>query len=190
MGAFRPLPAAARRTEAWANGAGTTTVLDSGPAIDAGADAWRWRLSIASIDRDAGFSTLPGVRRQFAPLDAPLTLVFPDGHERHLLRLEATRFDGAHAPRALLADAPTRAFNLMLRGDAEGELLARPLNGAMVLPLAGNARWFFHLLAGQAELRIGEESFRAAQDDSVWIEATGTLRIEGGGEVVLVRIGS
>lgn len=186
MGAFRPLPAAAQRTEAWANGAGTTAVLDSGP--DLGAGAWRWRLSIANIERDADFSALPGVRRQFAPLDAQLTLAFADGRQRHLLRLEAIRFDGADAPRAVLADGPTRAFNLMLRGGADGELIARPLNGAMVLPLTAGTRWFVHVLAGHAQLRIGGETMHAAQDASVWVEAAGTLRIEGGGEIVLVRI--
>lgn len=184
MSAFRPVAAAAQRTEAWANGAGATTVLDSGPD----AAAWRWRLSIARIECDADFSALPGVRRQFAPLDAPVTLIFPHEREKPLLRLETFRFDGADAPHARLGDGPTRAFNLMLRDDAEGELIARPLAGAMVLPLAPGTRWFFHQLAGHARLGIAGENVRAEQDTSLWIEATGTLRIEGGGEVLLVRI--
>ena len=184
MSAFRAIPATARRTEAWANGAGTTTVLDSGP----GDGDWRWRLSIARIDHDAGFSALPGVRRQFVPLDAPLTLVFPDGREKHLLRLESLWFDGEDAPHARLGDGPTRAFNLMLRAGADGEVIARPLNGSMVLPLAAGNRWFFYLLAGHAQLRVGDESMHAEPDASVWIEGTGTLRIEGGGEIALVRI--
>lgn len=184
MSAFRPVPASAQRTEAWANDAGTTTVLDSGPD----AAEWRWRLSIARIDRDADFSPLPGVRRRFAPLDAPVTLTFPGGREKHVLRLETFRFDGADAPHAQLGDGPTRAFNLMLRNGAEGELIARPMTGAMVLPLARGTRWFFHQLAGRARLDIAGETIEAEQDASFWIEATGTLRIEGGGEVVLVRI--
>ena len=184
MSAFRPVPAAVQRTEAWANGAGHTTVLDSGPD----AATWRWRLSIARIERDADFSALPGVRRQFAPLDAPVTLAFPHGREKHLLRLETFRFDGADAPQARLGDGPTRAFNLMLRDGAEGELITRPLTGAMVLPMAPGTRWFFHQLAGHARLGLAGETIQAEQDSSLWIEATGMLRIEGGGEVVLVRI--
>lgn len=184
MSAFRPVPSETLRTEAWANGAGTTTVLDSGPD----SNAWRWRLSIARIEQDTEFSALPGIRRHFVPLDAPIALAFSDGREKPLLRLESFRFDGEDAPRALLGDGPTRAFNLMLRDDTEGELIARPLNGAMLLPIATDARWFFHLLAGRAELRIGDESIQAEQDASIWIGTTGTLRIEGGGEVVLVRL--
>lgn len=184
MSTFRAIPATEQRAEAWANGAGTTTVLDSGP----GDGTWRWRLSIARIECDTAFSALPGVRRQFVPLDLPLALVFSDGREKHLLRLEGLWFDGADAPHARLGDGPTRAFNLMLRPGAEGEAIARPLNGSMVLPLATGSRWFFHLLTGHAQLRVGDESIEAEPDASIWIESIGTLRIEGGGEIVLVRI--
>ncbi|MGO4704023.1 HutD/Ves family protein [Dyella sp. 2RAB6] len=183
MSAFHRVPAETLRAEPWANGAGTTTVLASGPDPD----AWHWRLSIAHLESDADFSALPGVRRQFTALDAPLALSFA-GNERQALRLAVIRFDGADAPHARLTDGPTRAFNLMLRDGAEGELIARPLNGAMVLPPSADAHWFLYLLAGQAELRTSGESLRATQGESVWIEATGTLRIEGGGELVLARI--
>jgi len=183
MSAFHRVPAESLRAEPWANGAGTTMVLASGPD----SSAWQWRLSIAQIDRDTDFSALPSVRRQFAALDASLALRFAD-NERHALRLAVIRFDGADAPHARLTDGPTRAFNLMLRDGAEGELIARPLNGAMLLPPSAGAHWFLYLLAGHAELRSGGESLAMTQGESVWIEAAGTLRIEGGGEVVLARI--
>ena len=183
MSVFHRVPAETPHAEPWANGAGSTTVLASGPDPQ----AWRWRLSIARIDSDADFSALPGVQRQFATLDAAIALRFTDG-ERQALRLAVLRFDGADAPHARLTDGPTRAFNLMLRDGAEGELIARPLNGAMVLPPSTGAHWFFHLLSGQAQLRCDGESLRVMQDESVWIEANGMLRIEGGGEVVLARI--
>ncbi|NII71458.1 hypothetical protein FHW84_000014 [Dyella sp. SG562] len=183
MSAFHRVPAESLRAEPWANGAGTTMVLASGPD----SSAWQWRLSIAQIDRDTDFSALPGVRRQFTALDASLALRFADS-ERHALRLAVIRFDGADAPHARLTDGPTRAFNLMLRDGAEGELIARPLNGAMLLPPSAGAHWFLYLLAGHAELRSGGENLAMTQGESVWIEAAGTLRIEGGGEVVLARI--
>lgn len=183
MSAFHRIPAETLRAEPWANGAGTTTVLASGPDPR----AWRWRLGIASIDGDADFSALSGVRRQFAPLDAPVTLHFPHDREQLLLRLAVARFDGDEPPHASLADGPTRAFNLMLRDDAEGELIARPLNGAMLLPAEG-AHWFVHMLAGQAELRADQESLLVSQGESVWVEPRRRLRIDGGGEIVLVRL--
>lgn len=186
MTRFRRVPADALRAEPWANGGGSTTVLDSGPD----ASDWQWRLSIAQIDRDADFSSLPGVRRQFAALDAPLTLRFPDGTARQLLRLGIARFDGGAAPRAELTDGPTRAFNLMLRDGIEGELVVRPLTGAMLLPASSASHWFVHLLAGRAQIHAGPEATAVAQGESLWIDAhTGErLRLDGGGEIVLVRL--
>ncbi|SFS04996.1 hypothetical protein SAMN05216570_1950 [Dyella sp. OK004] len=186
MSTFRRVPAEALRAEPWANGGGTTTVLDSGPATT----DWQWRLSIAQLDRDADFSALPGVRRQFATLDAPLTLHFPDGTDRPLLRLGIARFDGEAAPRAELTNGPTRAFNLMLRDDIEGELVVRPLTGAMLLPASSQSHWFVHMLAGQAQIHAGPEATSVAQGDSIWIDTQTSerLRIDGGGEIVLVRL--
>ncbi|WP_266169512.1 HutD/Ves family protein [Dyella subtropica] len=186
MSRFRRVPANALHAEPWANGSGTTTVLASGPDPQ----DWQWQLSIAQIDRDADFSSLPGVRRQFASLDAPLTLHFPDGQDRRLLRLGIARFDGSISPRAELTEGPTRAFNMMLRGDVEGELVVRPLNGAMVLPVSADSHWFVHLLAGRAEIHAGDEATELAQSESLWIDADAgdRLRIDGGGEIVLVRL--
>ncbi|PWK92114.1 HutD/Ves family protein [Fulvimonas soli] len=186
MSVLHPLPDQARREQPWPNGAGSTVELACGPAP---AD-WRWRLSIARIERDAPFSVLPGVRRQLAPLDAPLALRFPDGREQVLLRLAVARFDGADAPQARLPEGPTRAFNLMLRGTAQGELIARPLNGAMLLPAEPGRRWFAHLLAGRAAVEAGAERAALAPGDSLWIEAPpgGRVRLEGGGELVLAKL--
>jgi environmental stress-induced protein Ves len=189
MSRFRPVASAAQRTEPWANGAGTTTVLASGPNGPNGVD-WQWRLSIARIEQDADFSPLPGVRRHFAVLDAPLTLHFPDGRRQALLRLAVDHFDGGQPPRAVLHEGPTRAFNLMLRGKADGELLARPLNGAMVLPAQAGGHWFVYLLAGKASIDAGDERATLDQGQSLWIDPLpgDRLRIDGGGEIILVRL--
>lgn len=186
MTRFRRVPADALHAEPWANGGGTTTVVDSGPD----ASNWQWRLSIAQIDHDADFSRLPSVRRQFATLDAPLILHFPDGTDRPLLRLGIARFDGDAAPRAELTEGPTRAFNLMLRDGIDGELVVRPLTGAMLLPASSDSHWFVYLLAGQAQIHAGPETATVAQGESLWIDVhTGErLRIDGGGEIVLVRL--
>ncbi|GAB2567009.1 HutD family protein [Dyella jejuensis] len=186
MSSLRLVPADALRIQAWANGAGTTTVIDSGPDEA----HWAWRLSIADIAQDCDFSSFPGTRRHFVPLDAPLRLRFDAGRELSLLRLSVTCFDGAQAPHALLLDGPTRAFNLMLRGAAEGTLLARPLNGHMSLPLRAASRWFVHLLGGHAHVQADEQRMALTAGSNLWIDAThgGMARIEGGGELVLVQL--
>lgn len=186
MSALRPIPANALRTQPWANGAGTTTVIASGPDET----NWQWRLSIADITQDCRFSAYSDTRRQFVPLDAPIRLRFDDQREVSLLRLSVTHFDGADTPDAQLIEGSTRAFNLMLRGDAEGELIARPLNGSMWLPRRDRWRWFVHLLGGHAELQVGNDHAGLDVGASVWIDAQAgeRIRIEGGGELVLVQL--
>lgn len=186
MSAFQPVPANTLRQQPWANGRGSTLQL----ACDRDDADWRWRLSVAQIEQDGAFSAYAGVRRLFAALDTPLTLIFPGDLERTLRRLEVHAFDGADAPRARLHDGPTRAFNLMLRDDAQGELIARPLHGVMLLPVTPGWRWFVHLLAGHAEVQLDAESHPLLPDDNLWIDAQPgqRLRIDGSGEIVLVRL--
>jgi len=185
MSRLRLVPNDALRTQAWANGAGTTTIIASGPDDD-----WQWRLSIADITQDCEFSSLPETRRQFVALDAPVHLRFGDQHELSLLRLQVTRFDGADAPHATLPEGATRAFNLMLRGDAQGELLARPLNGSMWLPSRETWCWLVHMLAGRAEIEAGGERIELDAGANVWVETQPgeRIRIEGGGELVMVHL--
>lgn len=186
MSALRPVPASALRTQPWANGAGTTLVIASGPDET----DWQWRLSIADITQDCTFSAYPDTQRQFVPLDAPITLRFDDQREVSLLRLSVTHFDGADAPHAQLPEGATRAFNLMLRGEAKGELIARPLNGSMWLPRRDGWRWFVHLLGGRADVQVGDDHAGMEVGASVWIDAQPgeRIRIEGGGELVLVQL--
>ena len=120
----------------------------------------------------------------------PLRLRFDASDQRELLRLAVTHFDGAQAPYASLLEGPTRAFNLMLRENAQGELLARPLNGSMWLPVRADRRWFVHLLSGSAEVQVESERADLAMGGNLWVDAQPgeRLRIEGGGELILVQL--
>lgn len=185
MSRLHAVPVDALSTEAWANGAGTTTVIGSGPGA-----SWSWRLSIADITQACDFSAYPDTRRQFVALDAPMQCRFQDGRERLLHRLQVMHFDGTDAPRVSLLEGPTRAFNLMLRGSANGELIARPLHGSMWLPTRPPCRWFVHMLAGHARLRVEDEYAEITAMSHTWIDAHPGERvgIEGGGELVLVQL--
>ncbi len=171
----------------WANGNGRTTEL----AVDAAHEPWRWRISMAQLTGDAAFSAMSGVRRQFAPLDASMELLFPSTLDPQLIhRLETVHFDGSDAPICRMKDAPGRAINLMLRGDTQGTLLARPLQGHMLLPTRPAVRWFIYLLAGQAELTCGATSGTLHAGSAVWAMPPSGMRtiIEGAGEIALVQL--
>ncbi|BAL97151.1 HutD/Ves family protein [Rubrivivax gelatinosus] len=102
----------------WANGGGRTRELVAGPR----GGHWRWRLSLAELEADGPFSSLPGVWRWLALVEGDaVELEFDD-------RVLALRpgdpplaFDGALPPRCRLHGGRARALNLMLR-DLDGSL--------------------------------------------------------------------
>jgi len=105
---------------AWKNGGGVTRDLLLGPE---GAD-WRWRISLADIDRDGPFSAFPGVERWFAVVEgAGVRLTFADHEQRIGPHDHPIRFDGAQAPGCTLIQGRTRDLNLMLRGGARGAMV-------------------------------------------------------------------
>lgn len=182
------IPRAAQRDEAWANGAGSTTVLLREPdEVN-----WRIRVSVARVEREGTFSELPETRRVLVPLDAPMALRFPDGRELHGARFGTLHFDGSPAPVGLLPDGPTRDFNLMLRGGPRGEVLARTLVDSMVLPPEPGVRWLAYLDSGRALLRVGagEEAELNPRDAALVtpVGAAARTLIEGAGEIVLVKL--
>lgn len=183
--AVTPVDSESFHSQPWANGGGTTTELAAGP--DRG--HWRWRISRADVVTAGPFSSLPGVRRQIAPLDARLRLKFADGRDRTLLRLEVFAFDGGDAPTCELPDGPGRDLNLMLRDGAAGQLIVRPLTGHMLLP-PGALRWFVYQISGQARLVQGDTRLDLATGAAAWLIPIVGQRsaIEGGGDIALVRL--
>lgn len=169
-----------------ADGGVTITELASGPS----ADAWQWQLTMVELEREAEFPAHADLRRQFVPLDAPVGLRYADGRRLHLNRFDIARFDASDAPETCHPESPTRAFSLKLRQDMQGELIARPLNGAMVLLAPAGWRWFVLLIAGRAKVIADHREDALSQGDMLWIDPIPghPVRIEGGGEIVLARL--
>jgi environmental stress-induced protein Ves len=191
------IPASHYRRERWRNQLGWTREIyrsgPGGPDEDAGQD-WDWRLSIAEIECDAAFSPFPGIDRVLVLLSGNgLRLRFDDGetvelqppHDKH-------RFAGERAVSGELVDGATHDFNLMWRRDRiAAELWHRPLVGPMVIFVEPGETWAVHVIAGHA--RFADDSGLAALqmgDTAILGAPEQRLRhvIEGGGEVLLVRM--
>lgn len=186
--ALQALPASSRRIEPWANGLGQTAVI----LREADDGSWRLRISIAQVESDGPFSELPDTQRLLVPLEAPMELRFPDGRTQRANRFGVLRFAGAPAPHGVLPEGPTRDFNLMLRGDARGELFARTLVDSMVVSGEPGVRWLVYLHRGGASVSFGNHALRLAPDDAALLcfPQTGGSRavIEGAGELVLAKL--
>lgn len=189
MPSLRPIPRSRQRDEAWANGRGTTTVILREPD-----DAdWTVRVSVARVDGAGPFSELRDTRRLLVPLDAPMTLRFPDARETTAPRFGVLCFEGAPAPEGLLPEGPTRDFNLMLRNGARGELWPRTLANSMLLPHAPGDRWLVYLDSGRARLQAGGETeLELDPGDAALVAGTDETehhaRIQGAGEIILVKL--
>jgi environmental stress-induced protein Ves len=187
MPIVRPLPRSTQHEEAWANHAGSTTVILREPD-----DAdWTVRVSVAKVERDGPFSDWPGTRRTLVPLDAPMTLRFANGCELAGTRFRTLRFEGSPPPFGILPEGPTRDFNLMLRGGARGEVLPRTLVDSMMLPAGEGLRWLAYLDSGSARIDRGAAALVLEPRDAALVapgDGAGPLRIEGAGEIVLVKL--
>ncbi|MGH8215480.1 MAG: HutD/Ves family protein [Rhodanobacteraceae bacterium] len=188
MSILRAIPRSEQREEPWANGAGSTVVILREPD---GAD-WRVRVSVANVEEPGPFSELPGTTRVLVPLDASMALRFPDGRELRADRFGTLRFDGSPAPAGQLPEGPTRDFNLMLRGDARGDVLPRTLVDSMILPTPPGVRWLVYLDSGRARVAAGAAgSLELEPLDAALLTAGGVperMLIEGAGEIVLVKL--
>lgn len=104
----------------WRNGGGVTRELatrddDDGDLL--------WRISLASLEKDARFSTFPGMDRIFVAL-GDLDLVV-DGSTVRVQRRDQIRFRG-EADVQVSLDYPTQALNVMMRrGRCSGEVVLR-----------------------------------------------------------------
>jgi uncharacterized protein len=173
----------------WRNGGGSTReVFRCGDP-----DAFRWRLSIARVERAGPFSAFPHHQRQIALLDGgPLELAWPDGATLAVApRLKAHRLQDGEPPVATLGEAPALVANLIHAPEVDGELIPRPLVGSMVFFDQRGTDWLILMLSGEAEFRIGGRHQWLGSGHALHLAGDGSEGrgvLDGGGEVVLARV--
>lgn len=100
----------------WKNGAGTTTEIAIDPADADLGSRFRWRLSIASVQRSGPFSAFPGYERTIMLIEGGgMDLAVGDGPVRRLDRpFEPFVFSGDAPAECRLIGGAVRDFNLMV----------------------------------------------------------------------------
>jgi hypothetical protein len=186
MSQLRRLPVESLSGEPCSDGSAIISEIACGP----GGEAWPWQLTLILMGQEVDFPAHTDLRRQFVALDAAADIIFPGGRLQHLSRLQVARFDHDNDPDTCVPESPTRTLNLKLRGDTKGELIARPLNGAMVLLAPIGWHWLLMLMTGHAKIIADHVSQEMAPNEMMWIDPIPghPVRIEGGGEIVLARL--
>ena len=180
------LPASEYRRVPWKNGGGYTTELIVRPAGDAptsGNCPFDWRLSIATVDSEGGFSAFPGVDRSLMALSPEGLGLVDSGYPVNLRQHEVHRFAGENEVAAVGVTAPTLDLNLMTRRAAcSGELQYRELGSGQVIEAESGVV--------VVVLLSGELSFcgtRLAPQDAVLID-NGSAEFSGHAAVAIASI--
>ncbi|OZB60405.1 MAG: hypothetical protein B7X39_07160 [Lysobacterales bacterium 14-68-21] len=176
-------PATLRTLPAVPDPSGHATGIQLASAHTHGSAAGPWRLHLQHLDPGAHSALRENASTQLAPLDAPLALGDPGG--RPLLRLQVASL---LPNQTLHLAAPTRVVRLERSHPDDAELIARPLQGPMLLPTTDQG-WLAWLLVGHAVVKLGEAGWELAAGVPAWLptEAGQRLRLEGAGELLLVR---
>jgi hypothetical protein len=100
----------------WKNGFGTTTEIAIDPPTADVGGRFRWRLSIADVERSGPFSAFPGYERTIMVIAGNgMDMAIDDRPARRLDRLfESFAFSGDSVAECRLLDGPIRDFNLMV----------------------------------------------------------------------------
>jgi len=188
---MRVIRASENRRVRWKNDGGWTTEIARDPAEG---EQFRWRISIAEIERDGPFSSFPGIDRELLLLDGSgIELDIDDAPPRRLAqRFERVRFAGESRVDCRLLAGPTRDFNVMAdRALVRAETFARPLVGSMVIFPEAGVEWFVHVFAGHADARDDMQALVLGAGDGLHVDfrgdAAGRVLLDGGGELVLVK---
>lgn len=184
------IPPDSQPVQRWRNGAGSTREI-----MRVGSDDdLLWRASVARVDDSGPFSAFPAHRRWSCLLDGgPLHLLFPEGRQLALEpRMRAHAYAGDPPPIAALQGEFAILFNVMADpARVDVQVLPRPLVGSMVLFDQAHTDWLIYLISGEATLRIGEQRHWLGEQHALLLHGAGEggrAILEGGGEVVLVKV--
>lgn len=185
-----PIPPEQQPVVRWRNGGGSTReIVRIGPP-----DGYFWRASLARVEASGPFSAFPGYRRWSCLVDGgPLSLQWEDGRRLDLApRLRAHAYAGVPAPVGHLEGEAAWVFNLIAAEILdEVQLIPRTLVGSMVFFDQAGCDWLVYLLGGEAQLRLGDTHHWLGSGHAVLLHGDGGGQravLEGGGEVVLVKV--
>lgn len=149
--------------ERWRNGGGSTVEIARSEApTEPGSEAttsgvgWQWRISVADVAREGGFSAFPGCERILTVIDGEFMLLSVDGVEQGLQKYRPFRFDGGAETGATLPEGPIRDLNLITGRGHRGNVVILELSKKRPHPVFGDQHAVF--LQGNAAVSAGPDA--------------------------------
>jgi uncharacterized protein len=149
----RYLPREGYTSMPWRNGTGTTRQIAREPAQ---AEAFAWRLSVASLTASGPFSSYPGYQRAVALVEGRgFRLVIKDARAQVLCaRGEHALFAGAAQTDCELLDGPCTDLSLMVREPGRINAIAQlHIDGEQMLQVSRGTMQALFVLQGAIECR-------------------------------------
>ena len=173
----------------WKNGSGTTTeIAIDPPGADVG-NRFRWRLSIADVERSGPFSAFAGYERTIMVIAGQgMDLSVGGQPARRLDRtFEPCVFSGDAPAECRLLNGPIRDFNLMVeRSSLRSRLEVMHLDATPRSFDPASGEWLIHCFAGVVELGTPADA-SAVMLQSDWTAVFGGA---GGGWQMAAAAGS
>lgn len=188
---IRLLRAAGHPMMRWKNGGGFTTEVAVFPAR-AALDAFDWRISMADVVTDGGFSRFPGIDRTLAILAGEGIRLDIDGREAIELTREgaAAAFPADVPTEATLIGGPIRDLNVMTRRGVFTHKVTRHV-GSKALTLSRSAGTMIVLSRMKALwVECHKDGAHAVLDvdDAAIIDDDVTLTPNGDGEFYVIEL--
>lgn len=171
----------------WKNGGGITRQIACFPQ-DSGLDGFDWRLSMAMVAQDGGFSRFAGIDRRLYILEgAGLDLSIGTDTARRLTPGQHADFPGEAEVEGRLVDGAVTDFNIMVRRDRlRMEVTDTDIAAPAMLDLPRGMAALF-VMAG--EIMLPGPALRARRFDTVLIEAHEPRLLPVDGTARLLMIG-
>lgn len=174
MAKITHLTSADYERQPWRNGGGTTIEL----VRDDENERWRWRLSVADVDRSGPFSDFTGYRRTIMLLEGRgMTLSFDRAPPVVLdRRYRSFAFDGGIRTDCTLLAGPIRDMNLIVDDrQVKASLGVRVLERESSWRIEPGALALLHAIAGRFDVAIDAHRVALAPGDTLRIDDASTL---------------
>lgn len=165
----------------WRNGGGSMRLVATHP-IEAGADDFDWRISVAEVTQDSPFSAFPEYDRCIALLDGNgMVLVSAEDGVTHRLEtpLQPFYFSGEEQIHAQLIDGPLQNLSVLVRRDRHRITLTSLVAATPLSLEARTTPLFIQCVSGEMQINLqNQKSMHLAGGEVVlWRSTSPDMRL-------------